>query len=89
LQPATLGHTTIPGPNAVITKSHLAIDAKLLEEALQLGGSRSKTGAATRALKEFIQRHKQLKLLDLFGTIKYEDAGAYNLAKLVTGRGGE
>ena len=56
-----------------VTKTHLDIDPTLLEEARQLGGFRSKTDAATQALKEFVQRRMQLKLLEMLGTIEYED----------------
>jgi hypothetical protein len=56
-----------------ITQAHIEIDVKLLEKARQLGGFRRNADAATQALKEFIQRRKQIKLLDLFGTIEYEE----------------
>jgi hypothetical protein len=52
--------------------TNLAIDDKLLEEALQLGGHRTKKTTVNEALKEYIQRRKQLKILDLFGQIDYD-----------------
>lgn len=52
--------------------TNLAIDDQLLEEALQLGGHRTKKATVNEALKEYIQRRKQLKILDLFGQIDYE-----------------
>lgn len=54
--------------------TNLAIDDKLLEEALQLGGHRTKKATVNEALKEFIQRRKQNKILDLFGQIDYDPA---------------
>lgn len=52
--------------------SNLAIDDKLLEEALNLGGHRTKKATVNEALKEYVQRRKQLKILDLFGQIDYD-----------------
>ena len=52
--------------------TNLAIDDELLEEALQLGGHRTKKATVNEALKEYIQRRKQLKILDLFGQIDYD-----------------
>jgi Uma2 family endonuclease len=52
--------------------TNLAINGELLEEALQLGGHRTKKATVNEALKEYIQRRKQLKILDLFGQIDYD-----------------
>jgi Arc/MetJ family transcription regulator len=54
--------------------TNLAIDDELLEEALQLGGHRTKKATVNEALKEYIQRRKQIKILDLFGQIDYDPA---------------
>ncbi len=53
--------------------TNLALDDRLIEEARQLGGLRTKKDVVTQALVEYIQRRKQLKLLDLFGTVDFED----------------
>ncbi len=52
--------------------TNLAIDDKLIEEALILGGHRTKKAAVSEALKEYIQRHKQTQMLNYFGTIDYD-----------------
>jgi len=52
--------------------TNLAIDDKLIEEALIVGQHRTKKAAVTEALHEYIQRRKQVEILDLFGTIEYE-----------------
>lgn len=52
--------------------TNLAIDDELLEEALHLGGHRTKKATVNEALKEYIQRRKQIKILDLFGQIDYD-----------------
>jgi Arc/MetJ family transcription regulator len=52
--------------------TNLAIDPKLLEEALRVSGERTKKEAVTKALKEFIARRKQRRLLDLFGQLDWD-----------------
>jgi Arc/MetJ family transcription regulator len=52
--------------------TNLALDDRLIEEARQLGGQRTKKEVVTQALLEYVQRRKQLKLLDFFGAVEYE-----------------
>ena len=52
--------------------TNLAIDDALIEEARRVGGETTKKAVVTQALKEYIQRRKQAKLLDLFGTIAFD-----------------
>jgi len=52
--------------------TNLAIDDKLLLEAQRIGAFKTKRAAVTEALKEFIQRRKQQKILDLFGAIDFD-----------------
>lgn len=54
--------------------THLTIDDSLIYEACQLSGQLSLNRVATQALREYIQRRKQMKLLDLFGTVEYHDS---------------
>jgi len=49
--------------------TNLAIDENLLAEAQRLGGFRTKKLTVNEALKEFINRHKQKEIIDLFGKI--------------------
>ncbi len=49
--------------------TNLALDDKLIHEALRVSGHRTKKAAVTHALEEFIQRRKQKAILDLFGKI--------------------
>jgi Arc/MetJ family transcription regulator len=49
--------------------TNLAIDDRLLNEARKVGGHRTKKATVTEALTEYIQRRRQQKVLDLFGTI--------------------
>jgi Arc/MetJ family transcription regulator len=52
--------------------TNLAIDDGLIEEAKSIGKHRTKKGAVTEALKEYIQRRKQSEILNLFQTIEYD-----------------
>lgn len=52
--------------------TNLALDDKLIETARKVGKHRTKKEAVTAALDEYIQRRKQLEILDLFGTIDFD-----------------
>ena len=52
--------------------TNLAIDDKLIEEARLVSLHRTKKAVVTEALIEYIQRRKQAKIINLFGTIEYE-----------------
>lgn len=54
--------------------TNLAIDPELIERALELSGERTKKAAVTKALQEFIARHEQERLSELFGSLEW-DAG--------------
>ena len=57
--------------------TNLAIDQKLLAAAVRAGGHATKKAAVNEALREYVQRRKQLKILDLFGTIDYDPTYDY------------
>ena len=59
------------GDNKMAT--NLQIDNELIQEALQLGGHRTKRAVVEEALREYVQHRKQLKIFELFDTIEYED----------------
>lgn len=59
--------------------TNLAIDNKLLEEALLISGLKTKKDTVNYALKEFINRRKQLEIIDLFG--KLDPDSDYNYKK--------
>jgi Arc/MetJ family transcription regulator len=63
--------------------TNLALDDSLIEEARQLGGQRTKKDVVTQALLEYVQRRKQLKLLDFFGTVEYDDDYDYKSQRSV------
>ncbi len=57
--------------------TNLDIDEKLLDEALRIGGNRTKKATVEQALQEYIQRRKQQKILKLFGKIEYDPSFNY------------
>lgn len=57
--------------------TNLAIDDGLIEEAKLLGKHRTKKGAVTEALMEYIQRRKQSEILRIFHTIDYDPGYDY------------
>ena len=52
--------------------TNLAIDEKLLEDALSIGGFKTKKATVNEALREFIQRRRQKGILDLFGSVVFD-----------------
>jgi len=52
--------------------TNLAIDDALIEEARRVGGHRTKKATVTEALREYILRHKQQEVAELFGTVDYD-----------------
>ena len=57
--------------------TNLALDEKLLEEALRIGGKSTKKDTVTEALQEYIGRRKQARVTELFGTIDYDPKHDY------------
>ena len=52
--------------------TNLSIDPDLLERALAVSGEKTKRAAVTKALKEFIARREQRRLLELFGSLDWD-----------------
>ena len=61
--------------------TNLALDDKLIEEARETGGFKTKKEAVTAALQEFVQRRKQMKIARWFGKIDYDPAYDYKAAR--------
>ena len=53
--------------------TNLNIDQTLLTEAVTVGRHPSKKAAVTEALREYIARHKQQRIVELFGTVEYSE----------------
>lgn len=52
--------------------TNLALDDQLIIQAQKAGDHKSKKEAVTAALKEYIALKKQLKIIELFGTIDFD-----------------
>lgn len=52
--------------------TNLGVDDRLLEEALEVGGHRTKKEIVTEALQEYIQRRKQVRILEIFGKVDFD-----------------
>ena len=52
--------------------TNLAIDEKLLNHALSIGGHKTKRDTVNEALREFIQRRQRVELVKLFGKVEYD-----------------
>ncbi len=63
--------------------TNLALDDKLISEALKIGKHKTKKEAVTAALLEYIRFRKQQKIKELFGTIEYEDDYDYKKQRSV------
>jgi len=61
--------------------SNLAIDDRLLAEALRAGGLRTKKATVTQALQEYIARRRQAKIVSLFGKIEFDPRFDYKKAR--------
>jgi hypothetical protein len=57
--------------------TNLALDDNLIEEARRAGGHKTKKAAVTAALDEYVRRHKQMKILDAFGTVDFDPTYDY------------
>jgi Arc/MetJ family transcription regulator len=52
--------------------TNLDLDPALVEEALAVGGRRTKKEAVTEALQEYIARRRQSRIRGLFGSVEYD-----------------
>ena len=52
--------------------TNLAIDERLLEEALKVGKHKTKKDTVNEALKEYVMRRKRRDILSLFGRVEME-----------------
>ena len=57
--------------------TNLAIYPELLDKALAIGGEKTKKATVNRALREFVARREQERLLDLFGKLDWDDGYDY------------
>jgi Arc/MetJ family transcription regulator len=61
--------------------TNLSLDPELIDRALELSGEKTKKAAVTRALKEFVARHDQKNVADLFGKLEWDPEFDYKAAR--------
>lgn len=61
--------------------TNLALDDKLIEEAVKIGNHASKREAVTEALKEYVTARKRLGILSWVGRVDYYDDYDYKRAR--------
>jgi len=57
--------------------ANLAIDPALIERALAVSGEKTKKAAVTKALKEFVARREQRRIVDHFAALEWDPAYDY------------
>ncbi|MBI5787451.1 MAG: type II toxin-antitoxin system VapB family antitoxin [Candidatus Schekmanbacteria bacterium] len=61
--------------------TNLALDNELIIEAQKVGQHKTKKEAVNTALKEYIKKRKQMEIIDLFGTIEFDEDYDYKKAR--------
>ena len=57
--------------------TNLDLDPALIDEAVAVGGARTKKEAVTAALREYIARRRQVEIVRLFGSIDVDPRHDY------------
>ncbi len=63
--------------------TNIQLDDDLIQEALILGKHSTKRAVVHEALQEYVSKRKQLEIIDLFGTIEYEDDYNYKTQRQI------
>ena len=53
--------------------TNLSIDTQLLNDALKIGGLKTKKDTVNLALQEFIRKRKAAEIITIFGKINYDE----------------
>ncbi|MGH2584710.1 MAG: type II toxin-antitoxin system VapB family antitoxin [Dehalococcoidia bacterium] len=61
--------------------TNLALDDSLIREAQEAGHHKTKREAVTAALEEYVRRHRQKQIIELFGQVEYDDSYDYKAAR--------
>jgi Arc/MetJ family transcription regulator len=57
--------------------TNLSIDPRLIDQALEVSGLRTKKAAVTLALHEFVARRRQKRVADLIGALEWDKSFDY------------
>ena len=61
--------------------TNLGIDERLLEQAVRVGGHRTKRATVNEALEEYVKRRGRRKSIEAFGTIDFDPKFSYKRAR--------
>ena len=61
----------------LIMPTNLSIDDQLLNEAVKISGLRTKKDVVNQALKEYVDRRRQLEIVALFGKLPADNGYDY------------
>lgn len=67
--------------NGLHMATNLQLDETLISEAQKLGKQPSKRATVEMALREYVQRRQQLKIVESFGQIDYDESYDYKAAR--------
>ena len=57
--------------------TNLALDDRLILDAVKLGGHKTKREAVTAALQEYVRAKRRLGILDMFGKVDFDPSWDY------------
>ena len=69
--------------------TNLAIENRLIEEARRIGKHKTKKAAVEVALEEYIRRHKQLQIVNMFNKVDYDPDYDYKEQRRRRGAAGQ
>lgn len=61
--------------------TNLDLDDKLIEKARRAGHHRTKKDAVNAALRDYVKRHEQRRIVELFGTIDFDPRWDHKAAR--------
>jgi hypothetical protein len=61
--------------------ANLSLDRHLVQRVLELSGERTQVAAVTSALREFIARREQRRLLELMGQLEWDDSSSHKTGR--------
>jgi Arc/MetJ family transcription regulator len=61
--------------------TNLALDDEIIEKAKKLGGFKTKKAAVMAALEEYVRKYEQQEVMDLFGTIDFDEEYDYKKSR--------
>jgi Arc/MetJ family transcription regulator len=63
--------------------TNIELNEDLLTKAMKLGGMRTKKDAVNEALTEYVQRREQLKIIELFGKVEFDEGFDYKAQRRI------